>query len=302
MKNIIKIIFTFLLIIFTGDLYAFQGIEFNLEAIFGERGNAPGEFNSPMSLSIDLQGNIYIADTGNNRIQKLTDRGEFERQIGGYGWNIDQFDEPVSIWAKDGLNLYIADRNNHRIVQYDRNLNFVSKIEGQFSGNTDINFNFPAGLYISNTKEVFVSDSEKNRIVRFDRGFDFLQIFGDHNSSSYPILDAGEIYINDSEKVYVVDKIRNEIIEFDYFGNYIGSFGKDHIKSPYGITADKNKNIYVCDLIERSVLIFNASGSLISRLDHISMKAPVDVDIKDNLVFVLDMESSNIYVFRMSEK
>jgi DNA-binding beta-propeller fold protein YncE len=48
---------------------------------FGEPGNQPGQFNTPHSIAADAQGNIYVADRGNRRIQVFDGNGKFLRQI-----------------------------------------------------------------------------------------------------------------------------------------------------------------------------------------------------------------------------
>ncbi len=48
---------------------------------FGEPGDQPGQFNTPHSIVADAQGNIYVADRGNRRIQVFDGDGKFPRQI-----------------------------------------------------------------------------------------------------------------------------------------------------------------------------------------------------------------------------
>ncbi len=48
---------------------------------FGEPGDQPGQFNTPHSIAADAQGNIYVADRGNRRIQVFDGNGKFLRQI-----------------------------------------------------------------------------------------------------------------------------------------------------------------------------------------------------------------------------
>lgn len=50
-------------------------------ASFGEPGSGPGQFNTPHSIAADAQGNIYVADRGNGRIQVLDGNGKFLREI-----------------------------------------------------------------------------------------------------------------------------------------------------------------------------------------------------------------------------
>jgi len=48
---------------------------------FGEPGDKPGQFNTPHSIASDAQGNIYVADRGNRRIQVFDGSGKYLRQI-----------------------------------------------------------------------------------------------------------------------------------------------------------------------------------------------------------------------------
>src|SRR3984885_12294347 len=48
---------------------------------FGEPGNQPGQFNTPHSIAVDAQNNVYVADRGNGRIQVFDDDGKFIRAI-----------------------------------------------------------------------------------------------------------------------------------------------------------------------------------------------------------------------------
>ncbi|MDX1371898.1 MAG: hypothetical protein R3321_05480, partial [Nitrososphaeraceae archaeon] len=44
---------------------------------FGEKGSNNGQFNAPHSIDVDKFGNVYVTDTGNNRVQKFTSDGKF---------------------------------------------------------------------------------------------------------------------------------------------------------------------------------------------------------------------------------
>jgi sugar lactone lactonase YvrE len=48
---------------------------------WGDRGNGPGQFNTPHSIATDAKGNVYVADRGNHRIQVFDGDGRFLRQI-----------------------------------------------------------------------------------------------------------------------------------------------------------------------------------------------------------------------------
>ena len=80
------------------------------------------------AISVDLNGNIYVADTGNNRILKFGPNGKFIKSAGGFGWENQQFDMPIDICATSALDVFVADYNNQRIERYDKDLNYISSL------------------------------------------------------------------------------------------------------------------------------------------------------------------------------
>ena len=67
--------------------------------------------------------NIWVADTSNNRIQKLTVAGAYVDKLGTSGAGADQFSLPFGICHdSNGSNLYITDTYNHRMVLLDDDL------------------------------------------------------------------------------------------------------------------------------------------------------------------------------------
>ncbi|MCC7106828.1 MAG: hypothetical protein IT307_16975, partial [Chloroflexi bacterium] len=84
------------------------------QILAGDR-TQPGQFSHPSDVALDSHGNVYVADLGNHRVQKLSPAGQPLAQWGGFGAGPGQFSEPRGI-ALDGQgNLYVADGGNHRI-------------------------------------------------------------------------------------------------------------------------------------------------------------------------------------------
>ena len=78
-------------------------------------GSGPGEFREPYNLALDGQGNIYVADFGNNRIQKLSPDGEPLAQWGSQGDGPGQFLRPTGVAVDGPGNIYVADAGSRRI-------------------------------------------------------------------------------------------------------------------------------------------------------------------------------------------
>ena len=69
-------------------------VSFRYEATIGGRGSGQGEFLEPEALALDMTGSIFVADTGNDRVQKLSAAGLYVTEVGGFGWDVGQFNKP----------------------------------------------------------------------------------------------------------------------------------------------------------------------------------------------------------------
>jgi DNA-binding beta-propeller fold protein YncE len=161
---------------------------------FGGSGNGEGEFDEPTALALDTSNDLlYIADTGNNRIQiidvdgncgndELADDVCFVDEFGESGNGEGDFDFPSGLALHDTTDfLYIADTDNNRIqiIDVDGNCDsnddeylandvcFVDKF-GQF-GNDNGDFKDPVGLALDPTNDIlYISEIENNRIQFVD--------------------------------------------------------------------------------------------------------------------------------------
>ena len=103
----------------------------------GAPGSAAGQFSYPRAVAVDTEGRIYVADSGNNRVQVFSADGTFLRQWGslckldtGEGCvsgGDGQFNEPWGIAVGQDGSVYVSDTWNHRIQRFTSEGQFVSK-------------------------------------------------------------------------------------------------------------------------------------------------------------------------------
>ena len=77
---------------------------------WGSKGSLDGQFALPSGIAIDSSNDVYILDTGNNRIQKFSDNGTFITKWGSKGEGETQFVEPTAIAIDPVGNIYITDK------------------------------------------------------------------------------------------------------------------------------------------------------------------------------------------------
>ena len=97
---------------------------------FGGPGGEPGQFKIPNSLCIDPEGYLYVSDTHNWRIQKLTRDGDPLWTKGGPGYRIGQFGRPRGIRASSDGILYVVDGATEIVQMYDSDGNTLMRFGG----------------------------------------------------------------------------------------------------------------------------------------------------------------------------
>ncbi|MEN6342893.1 MAG: PKD domain-containing protein, partial [Methanospirillum sp.] len=84
----------------------------------GTSGAADGEFDQPRGIAVDKYGDVYVADYGNNRIQKFRPDGTFVATWGTPGSGNGQFSSPNDVDVDPAGNVYVADTGNHRVQKF----------------------------------------------------------------------------------------------------------------------------------------------------------------------------------------
>ena len=67
------------------------------QCVLGSPGTGPLQFQAPMGLAVDSQDNVYVAERGGNRIQKISSAGQFVSNFGTQGSQPGQFDAPFAV-------------------------------------------------------------------------------------------------------------------------------------------------------------------------------------------------------------
>jgi uncharacterized protein (TIGR03437 family) len=148
---------------------------------YGDGGQAlNAEINLPRGLAIDSSGDIFIADTGNNRIREVTTDGIIRTVAGngGQGFSGDggkaisaELFGPTGVAVDSQGDIFIADRFNGRIREVTPD-GIIRTIAGNgsigYSGDggpaTDAAFDFPTGVAVDSSGNVYVADNENNVI------------------------------------------------------------------------------------------------------------------------------------------
>jgi sugar lactone lactonase YvrE len=167
-------------------------------------------FNSPSAIAIAPDGNLIIADTGNNRIRRLTLTGEAST-VAGDG-TAAQFNGPIGVAVDARGLIYVADSYNDRIQRITPD-GQVSTVAGQGTPgyadgdrNTAL-FDTPSGIVVANDNSLIVADTGNDRLRR---------ISPDGNVTTLPVTDLSSpigLAVTYDNYLYVTELDRSRVVQ-----------------------------------------------------------------------------------------
>ena len=272
-------------------------------SFFGQTSLGSTGLNHPQGITIDFQGNLYITDTGNDRIIKCDSLGNFLKEIGGFGWGESQFNRPTYITVDQGLNIYVVDTQNRRVQKFNRELNYISTIRIE-SDENQIGFGLLQGITITPGGEMILSDTEQDCLLRLDNFEKYKSRFAGFEYGEGSVLDPMGLCTDDRGNIYAADSRRNRIAVYDPFGNYLKSVGEKFLNNPQGVAVDKDGYIYVANTGMNTLVIFDSEGGLVltfggegKEINRFSR--PTDIKVRNKLVYVVDSDNNRVQILQL---
>src|SRR5262249_33166739 len=145
------------------------GRDLTLVRAWGTKGELPSQFKEPCGVAVGPSGEIFVADTWNQRVQVFNKAGEYVRE-----WALS-FYGPRGIAADDKGSVYVADTGNNRIVRFsaagqrEREWGTKGEEPGQLKE--------PVGVGVDTSGKVYVCDNGNGRLQIFTRDGQFISAF-----------------------------------------------------------------------------------------------------------------------------
>jgi sugar lactone lactonase YvrE len=244
--------------------------------------------STPHAVAVDAAGNVYIADTGNNKIRMVSAQTGFISTIAGTGFagasgdgslaSVAQLSAPSGVAVDAAANVYIADTGNNRIRKITAQSGVISTLAGNgtagYSGDgaaaTAAGLNAPAGVWADLSGIIYVADSQNNvvRAISPSTGFistvagtGSLGYAGDGAAATAAKLDTPSGVVTDAAgNLYIADTGNNTIrvvaagIITTAAGTGSSGFGGDAgasniatLQTPGGVAVNGIGRIYIAD-------------------------------------------------------
>ena len=204
---------------------------------FGSYGQGPGQFLWPISIAVDKDINVYVADEYLHRITIYNKDGEYLSHWGSHGSGDGELDGPSGLAIRDDI-IFVVDSRNHRVQK----LTLDGKYLGQFGsfGDGPGQLNTPWGIGLDKDSNVFVADWRNDRIQSFTADGKWLASFGQPGTGG----DAS--IVRKHGGIRVVPRP-------------VGLFNR-----PTGVSVDKDGDIYVADWLNNRVQVLTPEGRFIT--------------------------------------
>lgn len=133
----------------------------------GKRGSKPGDFNLPLLASTDDQGNLYVMDSGNFRVQRFTPDGEFQKTFGKVGRNLGNFARPKGIDVDRDGNIYVVDTSFGNFQIFNNEGQLLMFIGSRTERNEPAKYILPADIEVDEDGRIYVVEQFSRRIDVF---------------------------------------------------------------------------------------------------------------------------------------
>ncbi len=264
-------------------------------AFQGGKGSGRGQFDNPHGLAVDSAGNIYVADTGNGRIERFSPNGIFVTSIATL--------DPNGVAIDRAGNIYVAEiGSTQRVQKLGPDGTFIAEWAPGLYG--------PRKITIGPDDSIYVVDSGRNRIVKFSPDGQVLASWGSEGTGDGQVRGVSSVAVDPiNNKVYVADPINSRIQVFDSDGKFLTKWLVPEWGRPQGfedlaIDTDKGR-VYASSANMNTILVFDLQGN---RMGTLTPMPPDKLDgpsalalAKDRLV-VLNAGSARISLIPLQNR
>ena len=261
----------------------------------------PNPFKTPVGVTIDPQGNVYVMDAQNDRVQKFDSAGNFVSMWGSKGSAAGQF-ATAGVWGTLGHlaadtqgNIYVVDTNNYRIQKFDSSGNYQTQWGTQGTGNGE--FRFPYDIAIDSQNNVYICEAEYANVVqKFDETGKFLNRWGKKGYKDGEFAGFScTVAIDPDDNLLVADNT-GRIQKFDANGQFLSKIAlpsiDNHSITAWNIAVDRQGNIYIADYDHLQIVKLDPAGQV---LDSWNGTGADPVTFSSLLDIAVDQEG-NIYI------
>ena len=229
--------------------------------------NSAVNFGNPKGISVDSNGDIWVAEHSCHRVQKLDSSGNHLFYIGNtptgtQGYTGSGFAYPYDVDFDSNGNAYVVDTGNAQISKYSSGGTFISQFLAIPNGSGNYQSVSPEGIAIDSDGDVYIADRYNHRVSHYDSSgtyIDSIGTTGTAGSTNSDLSNPQGVDVDADDNVYIADGSNQRVQKFDSSGNYVTSTPTG--SKYYNDVAIDSYNIHVVS-DERNAEIYSQVGGI----------------------------------------
>ncbi len=278
---------------------------------WGQSGLDPGHFMNPQAAAVDGDGNVYVTDLGNARVQKFGPDGVYLLSWGDSGEGAGQFRAPAGIAVGANSTVYVVDAQQNRVQAFGPDGMYIGQWGDRGSGPGL--FVLPSGIDAGPDGRVYVADTGNRRVQVFTPNGTYVSEMGRLGlPEGAALVSPAGIAVGASGTVYVSDPPAASIKRFGGDGErlpaYDSSVGGLDVRA-HGMAAAPGGGLYAADPSNNRVILLDPSGAAAAvwgseGVQAGQFKLPEDVALSGpaGLLYVVDSNGHRIQAFSLPEE
>jgi DNA-binding beta-propeller fold protein YncE len=231
---------------------------------FGQAGAGAGDLASPRTVAVDAQGNAYVVDLGNSRVNKYGPDGAFLLSWGRKGENPPkakpgEFNEPSGVAVNPSGHVLVADAWNGRVQEFTGQGKFVAEY-----GGAHYSFYSPRNVACDRQGDFYVADTGNSKVQAFSAAGTLLKVLGGNGHSAGQFSEVFGLALNSRGEIYAADPGNQRINHYSALpeGKFLGErkVAGWRRSAPFWpqLAVDASDRVYATDAANRQVWVYDA--------------------------------------------
>jgi len=263
-------------------------------------------FDDPLDIAVSEDGDVFILDAGNYRVQTMDDRGRFKEMWGSRGTGDGQFENPVAMAiSPDNDFLVVLENEDDRVQMFDPDGNFILSLEVSRIGKGSLKD--PVDLTVDTLGYIYILDRERKKVLKFHKGGSFVSEWGSTGRRDKDLVDPVSLAYSDflTGFILVLDVGKGALVQYHRDGDFrsVIDLPPEMLASASSllkVESDKDGNLFVLDaglgklirLEKRQISIFSLRSEEVKLLDA----RGIGID-PDGRIYITDISRNRVYRF-----
>lgn len=226
---------------------------------FSSAGTGEGKLERPLGAAVDKEGDVWVVDRTNRRVEEFSESGQFLRQFGSAGSGNGQFMDPCGIAISSNGNIVVSDMTNNNVQAFTPTGQFIRTIT--YSGFAD-----PYAIAPAPGGALWVGDNSAHHVFELSETGTLLKTLGEPSHNGGPLNVPSGLATDAAGNLWVSDTAENRILKYSPSGEFIMQFGtagtgNGQFMNPTSIAVASSGNLMVSDATNNRLEEFQSNGA-----------------------------------------